>query len=134
MANMSKVKIPMPEQDPKIRNRNFREVTLGYTEEMAVEEANRCIGCKNPLCVQGCPVNVRIPEFIKKIQERDFKTAYEIIPLDRGVEDWKSTFTLTENEYAQAQRSYERTMSIVGKGLEQAQATLAARPTPADEE
>ena len=66
--------------------------------------------------------------------EQTGKTAYEIIPLDRGVEDWKSTFTLTENEYAQAQRSYERTMSIVGKGLEQAQATLDARPTPADEE
>jgi len=79
MANMSKVKIPMPEQDPMVRNRNFREVTLGYTEEMAVEEANRCLNCKNPLCVQGCPVNVRIPEFINKIQERDFKAAYEII-------------------------------------------------------
>ena len=79
MANMSKVKVPMPEQDPKVRARNFQEVTLGYTEEMAVEEANRCLGCKNPLCVQGCPVNVRIPEFIKKIQERDFKAAYEIL-------------------------------------------------------
>ena len=79
MANMSKIKVPMPEQDPKVRARNFKEVTLGYTEEMAVEEANRCLGCKNPLCVQGCPVNVRIPEFIKKIQERDFQTAYEIL-------------------------------------------------------
>ena len=79
MANMSKTKVPMPEQDPKVRAHNFREVTLGYTEEMAVEEANRCLGCKNPLCVQGCPVNVRIPEFIKKIQERDFQGAYEII-------------------------------------------------------
>ena len=79
MANMSKVKIPMPEQDPMVRNRNFDEVTLGYTEEMAVEEANRCLNCKNPLCVQGCPVNVRIPEFIQKIQQRDFKAAYEII-------------------------------------------------------
>ena len=79
MANMSKTKIPMPEQDPKVRARNFQEVTLGYTEEQAVEEASRCLGCKNPLCVQGCPVNVRIPEFIKKIQERDFRAAYEII-------------------------------------------------------
>ena len=79
MANMSKIKVPMPEQDPKVRARNFKEVTLGYTEEMAVEEANRCLGCKNPLCVQGCPVNVRIPEFIKKIQERDFQAAYEIL-------------------------------------------------------
>ena len=79
MANMSKVKVPMPEQDALVRARNFKEVTLGYTEEMAVEEANRCLGCKNPLCVQGCPVNVRIPEFIKKVQERDFQAAYEIL-------------------------------------------------------
>ena len=79
MANMSKTKVPMPEQDPKVRARNFQEVTLGYTEEQAVEEANRCLGCKNPMCVQGCPVNVRIPEFIAKVQEGDFKAAYEII-------------------------------------------------------
>ena len=79
MANMSKTKVPMPEQDPKVRAHNFEEVTLGYTEEQAVEEANRCLGCKNPMCVQGCPVNVRIPEFIKKIQERDFKAAHDII-------------------------------------------------------
>ena len=79
MANMTLVKTPMPEQDPKVRARNFQEVTLGYTEEMAVEEAGRCLGCKKPKCVEGCPVNVRIPEFIKKVQERDFKAAYEII-------------------------------------------------------
>ena len=79
MANMSKTKVPMPEQDPKVRAHNFDEVTLGYTEEQAVEEANRCLGCKNPACVQGCPVNVRIPEFIKKIQERDFRAAHDII-------------------------------------------------------
>ena len=79
MANMSKVKVPMPEQDPKVRAHNFQEVTLGYTEEQAVAEANRCLGCKNPACVQGCPVNVRIPEFIKKIQERDFRAAHDII-------------------------------------------------------
>ena len=79
MANMSKVKVPMPEQDPKVRAHNFQEVTLGYTEEQAVEEANRCLGCKNPACVQGCPVNIRIPEFIKKIQERDFRAAHDII-------------------------------------------------------
>ena len=79
MANMSLKKVPMPEQDPKVRARNFQEVTLGYTDEMAVEEAGRCLGCKKPKCVEGCPVNVRIPEFIKKVQERDFKAAYEII-------------------------------------------------------
>ena len=79
MANMTLTKVPMPEQDPQIRARNFKEVTLGYTAEMAIEEANRCLGCKNPKCVEGCPVNVRIPEFIKKVQEGDFKAAYEII-------------------------------------------------------
>ena len=79
MANMTLVKTPMPEQDPKARARNFKEVALGYTAEMAIEEANRCLGCKNPKCVEGCPVNVRIPEFIQKVQEGDFKAAYEII-------------------------------------------------------
>ena len=79
MANMTLVKTPMPEQDPQVRARNFKEVALGYTAEQAIEEANRCLGCKNPKCVEGCPVNVRIPEFIKKVQEGDFKAAYEII-------------------------------------------------------
>ena len=79
MANMTLVKTPMPEQDPKVRARNFKEVALGYTPEQAIEEANRCLKCKNPKCVEGCPVNVRIPEFIAKVQEGDFKAAYEII-------------------------------------------------------
>ena len=79
MANMTLVKTPMPEQDPQVRARNFKEVALGYTADMAIEEANRCLNCKNPKCVEGCPVNVRIPEFIKKVQEGDFKAAYEII-------------------------------------------------------
>ncbi len=79
MANMSLKKVPMPEQDPQVRARNFQEVTLGYTAEMAIEEANRCLNCKNPKCVEGCPVNVRIPEFIQKVQQGDFKAAYEII-------------------------------------------------------
>ena len=79
MANMTLVKTPMPEQDPKVRARNFKEVALGYTPEMAIEEAGRCLKCKNPKCVEGCPVNVRIPEFIAKVQEGDFKAAYEII-------------------------------------------------------
>ena len=79
MANMSLNKVVMPEQDPKVRARNFKEVTLGYTPEMAIEEAGRCLKCKNPKCVEGCPVNVRIPEFIAKVQEGDFKAAYEVI-------------------------------------------------------
>ena len=79
MANMTLVKTPMPEQDPQVRARNFKEVALGYTAEMAIEEAGRCLKCKNPKCVEGCPVNVHIPEFIAKVQEGDFKAAYEII-------------------------------------------------------
>ena len=79
MANMTMTKTPMPEQEPQVRARNFKEVALGYTPEMAMEEAKRCLHCKNPKCVEGCPVNVRIPEFIAKVSEGDFKAAYEII-------------------------------------------------------
>ena len=79
MANMSMTKVPMPEQDEVLRRENFDEVALGYTEEMAIEEAKRCLNCKNMLCRTGCPVNVRIPEFIAKVAEGDFFSAYEII-------------------------------------------------------
>lgn len=79
MPNMSLEKIKMPEQDPKVRARNFKEVTLGYTKEMAMEEANRCLNCKNKPCVAGCPVNVKIPEFIKEVANGNFEEAYKII-------------------------------------------------------
>ena len=69
----------MPEQDPAVRSRNFEEVAQGYTAEMAVEEAGRCLHCKNSPCVAGCPVNIRIPEFIAKVAEGDFQAAYDII-------------------------------------------------------
>ena len=65
--NMSNVKNPMPVQDPIERGKNFEEVALGYSEEMAIDEAQRCLNCKHKPCMQGCPVNVRIPEFIKEI-------------------------------------------------------------------
>lgn len=79
MPNMSLNKQKMPEQDPNIRNKNFLEVALGYTEEMAKEEAQRCLQCKNKPCVAGCPVNVQIPEFIKLVAEGKFEEAYEKI-------------------------------------------------------
>ena len=73
------VRVPISEQDPKVRATNFDEVCLGYTEEEAVAEASRCLNCKNPKCVGGCPVSIRIPEFIAEVKERNFKKAYEII-------------------------------------------------------
>ena len=79
MANMSMTKNPMPEQEPLVRNKNFDEVALGYTPEMAVDEAKRCLGCKKPKCVTGCPVNVRIPEFLAKVAEGEFEEAYQIV-------------------------------------------------------
>ena len=79
MANMSWTQVPMPEQDPAVRSGNFQEVALGYTPEMAVEEAKRCLNCKHKPCVGGCPVNIRIPEFIAKVAGGEFQAAYEIL-------------------------------------------------------
>ena len=79
MPNMSLVKHPMPEQEPAVRAANFKEVALGYTREIAMEEADRCLRCKNSPCVSGCPVNVPIPDFIAKIREGDAAGAYAII-------------------------------------------------------
>ena len=79
MPNMSPKKNPMPTLDPNERGRVFAEVALGYTEAQAIDEAERCLNCKNPLCVAGCPVKIQIPEFIAKIRELDFEGAYRII-------------------------------------------------------
>ncbi len=76
---MSLKKNPMPSQEPEVRNKNFLEVALGYTEEMAVDEAQRCLNCKNMPCVKGCPVNIDIPAFIKEIANKNFEGAYGII-------------------------------------------------------
>ena len=78
-ANMSLTRNEMPVQDAKVRAHNFDEVALGYTEEQAIDEANRCLNCKNMPCVAGCPVKIHIPEFISKIKEGDFEGAYQII-------------------------------------------------------
>ncbi len=79
MANMTMKKNPMPSQEPLIRAHNFDEVALGYDEATAIDEALRCLNCKNMPCVTGCPVNVHIPEFIAKIKESDFEGAYQVI-------------------------------------------------------
>ena len=72
-------KNPMPNQAPEVRAHNFQEVALGYTAEIAVDEANRCLNCKNQPCVSGCPVNIHIPEFISKVKVGEFEEAYQII-------------------------------------------------------
>ncbi len=77
--NMDPKKCPMPSQAPDVRNKNFEEVTLGYTPEMAVGEAKRCLNCKNRPCVAGCPVSIHIPEFIAKIAAEDFEGAYQVL-------------------------------------------------------
>ena len=79
MPNMDPKKNPMPTQDAKVRAHNFEEVALGYSEEIAIQEALRCLNCKNMPCVSGCPVNIHIPEFIEKIKEGDFEGAYQVI-------------------------------------------------------
>jgi glutamate synthase (NADPH/NADH) small chain len=79
MANMSMKKNGMPEQEPDVRNKNFSEVALGYTEEQAVDEAKRCLNCKNKPCVGGCPVHIDIPSFIKEMAEGRFEEAYSVI-------------------------------------------------------
>ena len=79
MINLVREKNPMPEQAPNVRNKNFLEVCTGYTEEMAINEAMRCLNCREKPCMTGCPVMVKIPNFIAKIAEGDFEAAYQII-------------------------------------------------------
>ena len=85
MANMSLTKNPMPHQDPVVRAGNFNEVALGYTKEQAIDEATRCLNCKNKPCIEGCPVKIHIPEFIAKVAEGDFEAAYQIISADSAL-------------------------------------------------
>src|SRR5665647_596441 len=88
VEKVKKVKIPrheMPCQDPQVRAHNFDEVALGFTQEMAVEEAKRCLRCKKPLCITGCPVEVLIPEFIKKIAEGDFEESAKVLKIKNSL-------------------------------------------------
>lgn len=84
MTDMNK-RTPMPCQEPNVRNKNFNEVALGYSEADAVIEAKRCLNCKHRPCVSACPVNIKIPDFIKKVAEGDFSAAYEIIHEDSSL-------------------------------------------------
>lgn len=85
MPNMSLTKVVMPEQEPDVRNKNFDEVALGYTKEMAMEEATRCLNCKHQPCKQGCPVGVPIPEFIQEVAAGNMEEAYKIITSENAL-------------------------------------------------
>lgn len=85
MINLVNKQNAMPEQAPDVRNKNFLEVCTGYTEDMAVREAMRCLRCRKKPCVSGCPVNIKIPDFIAKVAEGDFEAAYEIISQDSSL-------------------------------------------------
>ena len=78
-------KVPVREQDPKVRATNFEEVCYGYNEEEAVAEAERCLNCKNARCVEGCPVNIDIPTFIREVKERKFEDAANTIALSSAL-------------------------------------------------
>ena len=79
MPNMDPKKCPMPVQEPDVRNKNFSEVALGYTYDMAVNEAKRCLHCKNKPCVSGCPVGIDIPAFIERVANEDIEGAYQVL-------------------------------------------------------
>ena len=85
MPNMSLTKVTMPEQKADVRNKNFDEVALGYTKEMAMEEATRCLNCKHQPCKNGCPVGVPIPEFIQEVATGNFEEAYKIITSENAL-------------------------------------------------
>ena len=85
MINLKEIKNPMPEQDPKVRARNFKEVAEGYTPEMAINEAMRCLKCRTKPCTKGCPVMIKIPDFVAKVAEGDFEAAYQIISEDSAL-------------------------------------------------
>ena len=108
MANMSLKKVAMPEQDPNVRNKNFEEVALGYTKEMAMEEAARCLNCKNKPCVGGCPVNVPIPAFIEKVAAGDFEGAYEVITTENAL-------PAICDEYVHRRTSVKENVSVVSR-------------------
>ena len=85
MAQNMLTRVPVREQDPKVRATNFDEVCLGYNSEEAVEEAQRCLHCRNAKCIAGCPVNINIPEFIGEVKKGDFEAAYQIISLSSAL-------------------------------------------------
>ena len=114
MPNMSPKKNPMPHQDPQVRAGNFQEVALGYTKEQAIDEAQRCLNCKNMPCVSGCPVKIHIPAFIAKVAEGDFEAASTnlIIGTDDGSYGKKALVTDLLREQIEAGVQYDRVIAI----------------------
>jgi 16S rRNA U1498 N3-methylase RsmE len=112
MANMSMKKCPMPVQDPLVRWNNFDEVALGYTYEMAVEEAKRCLNCKNKPCQSACPVAIDIPAFIAKVAEEDMDGAYEIIA-------FPSARCISKPDEKSLKKKLERWQKIAASAAEQ---------------
>ena len=93
VPNMDPKKTPMPSQEPCVRNRNFDEVALGYTPEMAIDEAQRCLHCKHKPCVTGCPVQIDIPAFIKCVAAEDMEGAYKVLTASSMFEIASSAFS-----------------------------------------
>lgn len=106
---------PMPMQHPKVRCHNWAEISLGYTPEMAMMEASRCLQCKKPMCVKGCPVQVPIPQFIKKITERDFLGAYKIIKTAHSCPSITGRVCPQENQCQSAEGNYGCILCRTGK-------------------
>ncbi|ESU36595.1 Glutamate synthase [nadph] small chain [Giardia duodenalis] len=106
---------PMPMQHPKVRCHNWAEISLGYTPEMALMEASRCLQCKKPMCVRGCPVQVPIPQFIKKITERDFLGAYKIIKTAHNCPSVTGRVCPQENQCQSAEGNYGCILCRTGK-------------------
>ena len=111
MPNMSLKKNPMPHQPADVRNKNFDEVALGYTEEMAINEAKRCLNCKNPKCMEGCPVRINIPKFIKFVSEGKFLEEQRL--RERTLYDLEM---LRETGFCHGIENYSRHMSLREEG------------------
>lgn len=109
------IQTPMPMQHPKVRCHNWAEISLGYTPEMAMMEASRCLQCKKPMCVKGCPVQVPIPQFIKKITERDFLGAYKIIKTAHNCPSVTGRVCPQENQCQSAEGNYGCILCRTGK-------------------
>lgn len=110
MADVLK-KVPVREQEPKVRATNFEEVCYGYNKEEAMEEATRCLNCKNARCIQGCPVSINIPAFIAQIKDGNIEEAYKVI-------DSHLHFLLSVDVYVLRSHSARANVSVVSKGMQ----------------